>query len=104
MDKITTTYTKLLIAASTIILVFSACGPVNRFTKAKKIPREYSLNYCGGEGIKAPKTDLNKEPWIVYSDREKNTTYNNPGGKVKAKDVDYLDPFLVIGTKGDHLR
>lgn len=99
-----TTYTKLLITTLTVILAFSACGPVNLFTKVKKIPREYSLNYCGGEGIKAPKTDLNKEPWIVYSDREKNMTYNNPGGKVKAKDVDYLDPFLVIGTKGDHLR
>lgn len=68
------------------------------FYPSKKIPREYSLNYCGGD-IKAPKTDLNKEPWIVYSDRRKNETYNNAGGKVKAKDVDYLDAFLVIGKK-----
>jgi hypothetical protein len=58
------------------------------------------------EDIKAPRSDLNKEPWIVYSDRTENRTYNNAGGKVKAKDVDYLDPFLVIGTKnkGDYLR
>jgi hypothetical protein len=87
-----------------ILILISSCGPVNRFTRVKKTPREYSLNYCGGEGIKAPKTDLNKEPWIVYSDREKNQTFNNPGGKVKAKDVDYLDPFLVIGKKKDYLK
>lgn len=87
------------------LLFVSSCGPVHRFTRVKKTPREYSLNYCGGD-IKAPKTDLNKEPWIVYSDREKNQTYNNAGGKVKAKDVDYLDAFLVIGTKskGEYLK
>jgi hypothetical protein len=84
-----------------IFLLLPSCGSVHRFTKVKKIPREYSLNYCGGD-IKAPKTDLNKEPWIVYSDREKNETFNNVGGKVKAKDVDYLEPFLVIGTKGGY--
>lgn len=84
-----------------IFLLLPSCGPVHRFTKVKKIPREYSLNYCVGD-IKAPKTDLNKEPWIVYSDREKNETFNNAGGKVKAKDVDYLEPFLVIGTKGGY--
>lgn len=86
-----------------ILLCISSCGPVNRFTRVKKIPREYSLNYCG-EDIKAPKTDLNKEPWIVFSDREKNQSFNQPGGKVKAKDVDYLDAFLVIGNKGEYLK
>lgn len=87
------------------LLLITSCGPVHRFTRVKKIPREYSLNYCGGD-IKAPRSDLNKEPWIVYSDREKNQTYNNVGGRVKAKDVDYLDLFLVIGTKrkGEYLK
>lgn len=56
------------------------------------------------EDIEAPKTDLNKEPWIVFSDRDNNATYNNAGGKVKAKDVAYLDPFLVIGEKGEFLE
>lgn len=92
-----------LTACLLLLLLLAACGPVHRFTRVKKIPREYSLNYCGGD-IKAPKTDLNKEPWIVFSDREKNQTFNNAGGNVKAKDVDYLDPFLVIGKKGDYLR
>ncbi|MCL1942215.1 MAG: hypothetical protein FWF54_01505 [Candidatus Azobacteroides sp.] len=94
----------LMSGVLTGILMLSSCGPVNRFTRVKKIPREYSLNYCGGEGIKAPKTEINKSPWVVYSDREKNASYNNPGGKVKAKEADFLDPFLVIGTKGDYLK
>lgn len=88
-----------------VLLFASSCGPVHRFTKVKKIPREYSLNYCGGTQ-KAPKSDLNKDPWIVYSDRDGNHTFNTPGGKVEAKDVGYLDPFLVIGTrqKGEYLK
>ncbi len=95
---------KMLAITVAGILLFYSCGPVNRFTRIKKIPREYSMNYCGGEAIKAPKTDINKEAWIVYSDREKNASYNTPGGRVKAKDVDYLDPFLVIGAKGGYLK
>lgn len=93
-------YTILIYA---LLLVLTACEPVHRFTRIKNIPREYALNYYGTE-IKAPKTDLNKAPWIVFSDREKNQTFHNPGGKVKAKDVDYLDAFLVIGKKGEFLK
>lgn len=98
-----TIYRKLTASLLLLLLLLASCGPIHRFTSVKKIPREYSLNYCGGD-IRAPKTDLNKEPWIVFSDREKNKTLNNAGGNVKAKDVDYLDPFLVIGTNGDYLR
>jgi len=86
-----------------VTLFFSSCGPVNRFTRVKKIPREHSLNYCIGE-VKAPKTELNKEPWIVFSDREKNQTTRKPGKKGRLKNVDYLEPFLVIKQKGEHLR
>lgn len=86
-----------------ILLYLSSCSPVNRFTRAKKVPREYSLNYCGGE-IKARKSDINKKTWIVYSDRVNNATYNNVGGKIKAKDIDYLEAFLVIGKKKDYLK
>ena len=77
-------------------LIAVSCGPVHSFTKAMKTPKEYSLNYYGRE------TDLSKQVWIVYSDRDKNQTFNTAGGRVKAKDVDYLDPFLVIGTTGDN--
>lgn len=91
-----------LLPCSLLLLLFS-CGPVHRFTRVKKIPREYALNFSGSE-IKAPRSDLNKEPWIVFSDREKNKTFLKPQGKVKAQDVDYLDPFLVIDKKGEYLK
>ncbi|MDR3266789.1 MAG: hypothetical protein LBT24_04370, partial [Tannerella sp.] len=93
---------KIFVLCAVAVGVLS-CSPVHRFTRVKKIPREYALNYCIGEA-KSPKTDLNKEPWIVFSDHEKNQTFNNAGGKVKYKDANYLDPFLVIKTKGDYLR
>jgi hypothetical protein len=84
------------------LLLFSACGPINRFTRLKRTPREYSMNYCG-EPIIAPRNEFNKEAWIVFSDRDNNISYRNPGGKVKFKDVDFLQPFFVIKEKGDYL-
>jgi len=92
-----------ILVLAIILFLATSCSPVHMFTRVKKIPREYSMNYCGGE-IKAPKTDINKKPWIIYSDRVDNTTYNNAGGKVKAQDIDYLDPFLVIGKKKEYLK
>lgn len=85
------------------IVIFSSCSPVNKFTRFKKLPREYSLNYCG-ENIKAPVTDYNKEIWIVFSDRDANPTYQSPGGKVKLKEASFGEPFLVIKEKGEYLR
>lgn len=84
-------------------LVLSACGPVHRFTTLQRLPRQYSENYPI-EGIKAPKSEAHKKPWVVYSDREGNVAYVNPGGKVKSADVSFLDAFLVIGRKGEYLR
>ena len=85
------------------LLLMSSCGPVNKFTRLKKTPREYSLNYCG-EPIIAHRNEFTKESWVVFSDRDNNISYRNPGGKVKFKDVGFLQPFFVIKVKGDYLR
>lgn len=88
-------------------LIFSgcllSCGPVNLLTRVEKYPREYSFNYCGGN-IKAPKSALNDQAWIVYSDRDKSMSMFKPGGRLKCQDVGFLDPFLVIGKKGEYLE
>lgn len=94
-----TLYSSIVIC---LILLFSSCSTINRSTRFKKVTREYSLNYCG-DVIKAPVTELNNEIWIVFSDREANTTYQNPGGKVKLKEAGFLEPFLVIKEKGEYL-
>jgi len=86
-----------------VTLLLYSCGPINRFTRVKRTPREYSMNYCG-EPIIAPRNEYTKESWIVFSDRDNNISYRNPGGKVKFKDVDFLQPFLVIKERGDYLR
>lgn len=87
-----------------ILFAFLAsCGPIHRFTRIKKTPRRYTFNYCG-EPIKAPKSEFNKEPWVVFSDRDNNDTYQNPGGKVKMKKADFMDAFFVIKVKGEYLR
>ncbi|MCC8171537.1 MAG: type VI secretion system protein TssR, partial [Parabacteroides sp.] len=80
-----------------------ACAPVNRFTRLKKLPREYSENYSIA-GIKAPKSEVHRKPWLVYSDRAENAAYVNPGGKVKQAEADWLDAFLVIKAKGDYVQ
>lgn len=84
-------------------VVLSACAPVHRFTQLRKLPREYSENYSI-EGIRAPKSAAHRKPWVVYSDRAENAAYVNPGGKVKAAEVELLDTFLVIRSQGEYLR
>ncbi|MCA1744188.1 MAG: hypothetical protein LC643_00455 [Bacteroidales bacterium] len=86
-----------------VIIAFNACGPVNRFTKLEKTPQAYSMNYCASD-IKAPKSILNKAAWVVYSDRENNVSYRKPGSRHKQNEIGFLEPFLVIGQKGDFLQ
>lgn len=94
---------KTSILLLTSIFLLSGCAPVNMLTKLKKTPREYSENYPI-EGIKAPKSEEHKKPWIVYSDRVDNAAFVNPGGKIKSAEVSFADPFLVIDTKGAYLE
>jgi hypothetical protein len=84
-------------------LLLSSCGPVHRFTRLKRTPREYSLNYCYSD-VKARKSGFNKESWIVFSDRDNNDSYQNPGGKVKWKTMSFMESFFVIREKGDYLQ
>lgn len=67
------------------------------------MPREYSENYPI-EGVKAPKSEQHKKPWVVYSDRGDHAAFVNPGGKIKSAEVAFAEPFLVIGTKGEYLE
>lgn len=94
---------KIIFSLLAGLVCLCACAPVNRFTRLKKLPREYSENYSIA-GIEAPKSEVHRKPWIVYSDRTENATYVNPGGKVKQGEAGWLDAFLVIKVKGDYLR
>ncbi|MDR0714673.1 MAG: hypothetical protein LBF89_10520 [Bacteroidales bacterium] len=94
---------KYLYFLPAILLFLSSCGPVHRFTRLKRTPREYSLNYCYSD-IKARKSGFNKESWIVFSDRDRNDTWQNPGGKVKWKMMSFMEAFFVIREKGDYLQ
>lgn len=85
------------------LVCLCACAPVNRFTRLKKLPREYSENYSIA-GIEAPKSKVHRKPWIVYSDRTENAAYVQPGGKVMQAEAGWLDAFLVIQAKGDYLQ
>jgi hypothetical protein len=61
------------------------------------------MNYCQSD-IKARKTALNRETWIVFSDRDNNDTWQNPGGKNKMKNMSFMEAFFVIREKGDYLQ
>ena len=92
------------IVAVSSLLFFTACGPVNRFTKIKHVPREYAMNYCGTD-IKASKSVwLDNVPWIVFSDRPDNFSYRKPTGKNEYKELKFMEPYLVIKEKGDWLK
>jgi hypothetical protein len=86
-----------------MLFLFSMCAPVNSHTKIKKTPDAYTRNYCCGE-VSVPKSAETGGPWIVFSDRNQNPTYHNPGGKVKFKEVSFLTPLAVIGEKDDNVE
>ena len=86
-----------------VVSLFFSCKPINYFTRLKKTPGEYTFNYCD-DNIKAPKSEYNKQIWIVFSDRENNPSYVNPGGKVKFKEFGFMDPFVVLKRKGEYLK
>lgn len=88
-----------------LLIQMTGCSPVNRFTRIEKIPGQYITNYCNGN-VK-PRHALikgQKDPWIVFSDREENQTYKKPGGKIVMKNMEFMTPLMVIGHKGDYLR
>lgn len=80
-----------------------ACAPVNFFTSVKETPKEYSRNYCCGE-VAVPKSMDKRNPWIVYSDRDKNATYYQPGGRVALKEASFMEAFAVTGEKEGFLE
>lgn len=86
------------------LFVVTSCGPVNRFTRIKHIPREYAMNYCG-TNIKASKSVwYDNFPWVVFSDQPDNFSYRKPTGKNEYKELLFMEPFLVIKEKGDWLK
>ena len=44
---------------------------------------------------------LEREHWLVMSDRSNNTTYKNPGADKQLKSLSFLDLCYVIKKKGD---
>lgn len=92
----------ILLGCLATVLV-TACAPVNSHTRIKKTPDEYTRNYCCGE-VNVPKSVEKNSPWLVYSDRDKNPSFFNPGGKVKMKEANYLEAFAVIDEEGEYLE
>ena len=84
--------------------IMTSCAPINRFTRIKQVPREYIMNYCGGE-IKAPSSlQIKNNPWIVFSDQLGNMSYQSATGKNEMKELQFMDAFLVVGKKGNWLK
>lgn len=103
MERTTSTWGVYILALS-FSLAFTACGPVNRFTRVKRIPREYAMNYCGTD-IKASRSIWSgKAPWVVFSDQLDNFSYRKPTGKNVYKELKFMEPYLVIKEKGDWLK
>ena len=87
-----------------LILGLYSCSPVTKMTRVNSIPREFRKNYSL-EGEKAPKNMARgKKAWIVFSDKDKNPTYVNPGGKIELKKCSFMEALAVIDTKGDYFE
>ncbi len=87
-----------------VILALNACSSGNKLNWVKvNYPREYSNNFYGVKQI-GPKTDKNNEPWVVYSANLSNYTVASPNKLDKRENIFLLEPFYVIGQKGNYLK
>lgn len=95
----------ILTAAATAFLIPLTCSAVKgqSVSKAKKVPKVYSENY-NYQNVKSKPSEINRKAWIVYSDRARNTTSLAPGGTVVHKEMEFMEPMLVTGSKGDYLQ
>lgn len=84
------------------IVFLGSCSPVNFLTHVKRTPKIYTQNFCCDKKV-SHYLDK-KTPWIVYSTKDDNPSFYNPGGKVILKKASYMESFLVIGKKGDFLQ
>lgn len=87
-----------------LFITIGACTPAHRFTRLKKVPREYRMNYCDGETKSPRRFYWDHDPWVVFSDCQDGCTYTRPGGKIVMRKTSFMEPFLVIGRKGNYLR
>ncbi|NDV64666.1 hypothetical protein D0T60_05360 [Bacteroides sp. 224] len=72
-------------------------------TRAKKVPLLYSENY-NYPNVKSIRTEKNKQAWIVYSDRADNMTKGIPNGTIDHTKLEFMEPLIVIGKKGDYYK
>jgi hypothetical protein len=87
-----------------VILALNACSSGNKLNWVKvNYPREYSNNFYGVKQI-GPKTDKNNEPWVVYSANLSNYTIASPNKLEKTEDIFFLEPFYVVGQRGNYLK
>ncbi|MCD8031653.1 MAG: hypothetical protein LUF85_12750 [Bacteroides sp.] len=85
------------------LVTLSSCGPVHFLSRARKVPRDHSVNY-NYEHVKSERSEINKQPWVVYSDRQGNVATMEPGGALPQQELGFMEPMLVIGRKGDYYK
>jgi len=75
-------------------------------TKLYKTPKE--VFYALEDSSLAPNTIssglIRDKRWLVFSDREKNIAYAEPGSDIKLKMHGLIDAFYVVGKRGDYLH
>lgn len=87
-----------------LITSVNSFSQVKKFTLVKRSPKPqpYILQ---DEGIELEEGyALQRERWLVMSDRANNTTYKNPGSKTELKSLGFLDLCYVIGKKKNFLE
>ena len=74
--------------------------PAPRGSSVKNKPAENEYPNVIPTGKEKP----DKEPWVVYSDRDNNTTYVQPGGVSKMKTMGFMESFYVINEHDGFLQ
>lgn len=67
-------------------------------------PKPPLYKYPNNQILSVHSKDASTNFWIVYSDRNLNTTYQDPHGGKPKNEAQFMDPFIVIDEKGEYFH
>ena len=92
-----------LLSLFLLSVVIQSCSPVNLLTRANRTPRLYTENY-NYPNVKSVRSEINRRAWVVYSDRAGNKTTARPGRTLVHTELEFMEPLIVIGKRGDYYK
>ena len=94
-----------------LFIILLVCCPIFKLNaqivagqEVLQVPVQYHLPVYQSDGSETAAQIVPNKPWIVYSDRDLNFTYDQPGSARRQRVLSFLEEFFVLEERGDYLK